>query len=100
MQNFNLEVELRKLRLDCEIGGYTYEMTTNSTYNNKRFLLDVRQLLANSMRYIDHLLGSEEVTDEQVGSHLWDKEVEEQLTELRHIKFSQRCEECECDYDE
>jgi hypothetical protein len=84
--NVNLEVKLRELRLDAETGGYAYEMTTNSTYNNKRFLLDVQLALKEAMQTIDFLLGQEEVSDQQLADLLWDAEVESQLQELRQRK--------------
>lgn len=100
MKNFRLEVELQKLREASECGAYSPLPWSNSTdtIENKRFLLDVMCAIKGAEKAINHLLGSDVVTDEQLTTLLWDSKEEQRQTELRQLQ--ERCAYLEAENDD
>lgn len=83
----NLAVRLRKLRSDCESGGYTIENNGVWTNDNRAFLRDVLTALNDATRTINELLSADEVSDDALTELLWDSKVEQQLSEYRRMKL-------------
>lgn len=100
MKNFNLEVELRKLREAYERGAYLPLPWSNSTetIENKQFLLGVLRTMKDAEQAINRLLGSDVVTDEQLTAFLWDSEAEQRQTELHQLQ--ERCAYLEAENDD